>query len=331
MDGIATILDGSARGGGATGAYRADRHLLTGEPAEVAAAARSLWDGDVYRIAPGPFRFEGRRVPLGEGCAAEAWRSEGAARARLRLAAESVHVCFLEGETLRLAGRRIPGPAMAVTVAGASFEASFRGTAMGVGVSIATARLPGVAELLLRWRARAAGETVLTPIDSAAAALRARLQSLLAADLGAGADEAAAARVLDAACRALAQGVDAPDPRAVAGGKRRHALAAAAEELIWRRVNAPEPGDTSLDALCAELGTTRRTLQLAFQEHFGVNFGLVARAARLHRVRDELRAGSASVSDAAFRQGFEHFGRFAGYYRAFYGENPSTTRRANAR
>ena len=123
----------------------------------------------------------------------------------------------------------------------------------------------------------------------------------------------------------------APDLRAAQSGKRRHALAAAAEDLIWNRVRSTVPGDTSLDALCTALGTTRRTLQLAFQEHFGVNFGLVTRAARLHRVRDELRAGVASVSDTAFRHGFEHLGRFAGYYRAFYGENPSDTRRAGAR
>jgi AraC-like DNA-binding protein len=48
----------------------------------------------------------------------------------------------------------------------------------------------------------------------------------------------------------------------------------------------------------------------------------------LQRVRAELGSGAAAaVSEAALRGGFEHLGRFARYYRDFFGESPSATLR----
>jgi len=38
-----------------------------------------------------------------------------------------------------------------------------------------------------------------------------------------------------------------------------------------------------------------------------------------------------TVADVAFSQGFSDSGRFAGYYRALFGENPSDTLRAAPR
>jgi len=45
-------------------------------------------------------------------------------------------------------------------------------------------------------------------------------------------------------------------------------------------------------------------------------------------VRTELASGKApAVSEAALRSGFDHLGRFARYYRDFFGESPSATLR----
>lgn len=310
--------------------------LCAEEPGDLIALARTAWDGVAYRIAPGPFHFEGRRVSFSARICAESWRCDGAVRARLRLVPAALHIGFLEGRDLRVRGRTLPGPAMAVTVGGASLDISTRSAARGVGLTLHIGSLD--AALVASWRARADGESVLLPIDGAASSLRRTLERM-EADAAAFEGDADAEGIVSASSAEVAVAVDdalrgslrREGMRLAAGGRRRHALAAAAEQLIWDRVRAPEPGDTSLDALCDALGTTRRTLQLAFQEHFGVNFGLITRAARLQRVRDELRAGVASVSDTAFRHGFEHLGRFAGYYRDFYGENPSTTLRARAR
>lgn len=321
--------------------YPRTQRVWAREPGELTASIRAAWDGDAYPIAPGPFSFKGVRVALAPGVCIDAWRSEGAARARLRLRADLLHIAFLRGVDLRLRGWGIPDMAMAVTVGAGSMALTTRHDAAGVGLTVAMA--PMVDEgTLARWRERGRDGTVLLPVaGEAAARLHDHLRRLVGeADLiddAGGADDmhrldaddtaAALQRDLHAALQAA---IEMPDLRVAQSGRRRHALAAAAEELIWSRVRSPEPGDTSLDALCAALGTTRRTLQLAFQDHFGVNFGLLTRAARLQRVRHELRAGGVKVSDTAFRHGFEHLGRFAGYYREFFGENPSATRRARS-
>lgn len=304
--------------------------LCAKDPGDLVSTARGAWDGVAYRIAPGAFLFRGRRVYFGPRVCTESWRCDGPVRARLRLVPAAVHLGFMEGDDLRVRGRTLPGAAMAVTVGGAMLDASNRGATRGLGVSVDGSSLD--AALVASWRARADGETLLLPIEGAASALRDRLQSMDAGPVGQDFDAVGTTSSLIAAVEdALRDSLGRAGLHLATGGRRRHALAAAAEQLIWDRVRAPEPGDTSLDALCDVLGTTRRTLQLAFQEHFGVNFGLITRAARLQRVRDELRAGVASVSDTAFRHGFEHLGRFAGYYRDFYGENPSTTLRTRAR
>jgi AraC-like DNA-binding protein len=315
--------------------------LVAHEPGDLVDLARAAWRGVAYRIAPGPFLFRGRRIRIGPSACAESWRCDGPIRARFTLVPAIVHVAFIEGEDLRVRGRTLPGAAMAVTVGGAALDISTRNTLSGRGVSVHAAALD--ATMVAAWRARADGQTLLLPVAGSAVALRELLQRVETAssdveapppgvDGGTGGDGGSlASRLVATTDAALRDALTRDELRLGAGGRRRHALAAAAERLIWDRTCAPEPGDTSLDALCGALGTTRRTLQLAFQEHFGVNFGLITRAARLQRVRDELRDGAASVSDTAFRHGFEHLGRFAGYYREFYGENPSATLRARTR
>lgn len=315
--------------------------LVAQEPDDLIDLVQAAWRGVAYRIAPGPFLFRGRRISIGPDACAESWRCDGPVRARFTPIPAIIHVAFIEGEDLRVRGRTLPGAAMAVTVGGAALDISTRGTANGLGVSVHAAALD--ATMVAAWRARADGERLLLPVAGSAVALLELLQRVDAAspgteapspgvDGGIGGDGGSLASSLVAAMdAALRDALRREELRLGAGGRRRHALAAAAERLIWDRMRAPEPGDTSLDALCAALGTTRRTLRLAFQEHFGVSFGLITRAARLQRVRDELRDGAASVSDTAFRHGFEHLGRFAGYYREFYGENPSATLRTRTR
>lgn len=86
-----------------------------------------------------------------------------------------------------------------------------------------------------------------------------------------------------------------------------------------------EPGveTTSVD-LAAMAGMSLRALQAGFREVVGMSPTACLRAARLDRVRAEIRAG-ASVTDAATRWGFFHLGRFAAYYRERFGELPSRT------
>ncbi len=86
--------------------------------------------------------------------------------------------------------------------------------------------------------------------------------------------------------------------------------------------DAPSVADT-----CAAIGVSRRTLEYAFREHYGVSPKAYIRALRLTAVREELRrAGPRErVVDVANRFGFWHMGEFAAAYRRHFVELPSTT------
>lgn len=74
-------------------------------------------------------------------------------------------------------------------------------------------------------------------------------------------------------------------------------------------------------------GVGARALQNGFREVVGMSPLAYLRKVRLDRVRSELQAtaGERSITDVALHWGFSHLGRFAGQYRAQFGETPTTT------
>ncbi len=83
--------------------------------------------------------------------------------------------------------------------------------------------------------------------------------------------------------------------------------------------------------LCAAVGTSEARLRDAFLRVYRVGPAQYLRLRRLHLVRNALRTtrpDQLTVSAAAARLGFFQLGRFAGDYRAFFGELPSRTERA---
>lgn len=105
-------------------------------------------------------------------------------------------------------------------------------------------------------------------------------------------------------------------------GARNWKLVGAARELVESSPDCP----LSVAELCARLGVSRRTVQYAFEEATGINPASYLRAVRLDHVRKELRVAE-SVTDAATRWGFWHFGHFSNDYREQFGELPSQTLR----
>lgn len=83
----------------------------------------------------------------------------------------------------------------------------------------------------------------------------------------------------------------------------------------------------SVQMLCSRIGCSRRSLQYAFENVYGVNPVTFLRTLRLNAVRRELRHPGAgtTVLDVAARQGFWHFPRFAQEYARMFGELPSAT------
>jgi AraC-like DNA-binding protein len=79
--------------------------------------------------------------------------------------------------------------------------------------------------------------------------------------------------------------------------------------------------------LCREIGSTARTLQICCQEHLGVSPTRYLLLRRMHLARRDLQESASTattVTEIATRYGFWQFGRFAGEYKALFGELPST-------
>ena len=99
----------------------------------------------------------------------------------------------------------------------------------------------------------------------------------------------------------------------------------AAEEFI--HANAARP--LSLGDIAATAGVSVRTLQYSFGRHRGMRPMDFLRQVRLQHAREDLLSAEKiiTVSEAAARWGFSHFGRFAAEYKERYGESPSATLR----
>ena len=82
--------------------------------------------------------------------------------------------------------------------------------------------------------------------------------------------------------------------------------------------------------LCRLLGLSERALRNAVLAVHGVSPARWMRARRLHAARLTLLEplhGKTTVTAAATEQGFYQLGRFAGIYKAAFGEHPSQTLR----
>lgn len=109
-----------------------------------------------------------------------------------------------------------------------------------------------------------------------------------------------------------------------AGARRRLASVMAARDM------AADPLSplVSVDALCARLHLTPRTLHNHFLGTVGIAPADFLRAVRLNACRRRLRgtpAGPLRVQDVAAQWGFFHMGRFSQAYRALFDELPSQT------
>jgi AraC-like DNA-binding protein len=109
-----------------------------------------------------------------------------------------------------------------------------------------------------------------------------------------------------------------PDRFSVAAPSARRALA-----LIVNSMDEP----LSMARLAMASGLSKRTLHRVVSREFGLPPITLSRRMRLLEVRAELETPGpgTTVTDAAFRLGFTHLGRFAGEYAREFGERPSET------
>lgn len=96
-----------------------------------------------------------------------------------------------------------------------------------------------------------------------------------------------------------------------------------AEEIMAARFDEP----LRIAEIAQLAGVSERSLQLAFREQLGATPRQRLNRFRLNEVRRRLLnpRHNDTVSSVALECGFAHLGRFAGVYRAEFGEHPSST------
>ena len=127
---------------------------------------------------------------------------------------------------------------------------------------------------------------------------------------------------------ALVDGPPSPDGARPERRSRnaRNIVRAVTALLDERSATAPKIGQLSKQA-----GVSRRTLERAFHETFGISPAAYFRIRALGAARRQLLGASAepgTVTRVATGHGFFHLGRFAVSYRMLFGERPIDTLRA---
>jgi AraC-like DNA-binding protein len=98
-------------------------------------------------------------------------------------------------------------------------------------------------------------------------------------------------------------------------------------------MDAADGRPVHISELCSALKVSRRSLHRAFANTLGIGPAAYLRRRRLSAIHSVLRRSdpaTVSIGDLAFEYGFPDTGRFATYYRAFFGETPSETVRARS-
>ena len=116
-----------------------------------------------------------------------------------------------------------------------------------------------------------------------------------------------------------------------ASGSRQSIASASASFLVTQchHIVARSPDEPpSIEALCARLRTSRRTLQSSLRQVSDSTPVHYLRCVRLDAVRKQLlsmQPGEGSITEAAMSCGFTHLGHFTEEYKALFGELPSQT------
>jgi AraC-like DNA-binding protein len=106
----------------------------------------------------------------------------------------------------------------------------------------------------------------------------------------------------------------------------RRNVALTIERLLWQTPqNRQSDDDYSLDEFAALLKVSRRTIQIAVQEQFGVGFIALRRLIRLHQIRMAIRSGGGrqKINVLARTHYMDHLSRLSIEYRQLFGKLPS--------
>lgn len=122
---------------------------------------------------------------------------------------------------------------------------------------------------------------------------------------------------------AVLSSTDVPPTKVMSQAWGHFVIAKRAECYMRERITEP----VSIDDLCVAMHTSRRYLEYAFAAAFGTTPSRYLRLIRLQLVRSRLKAsgGRTTVTNEAFKLGFNHLSLFASHYKNAFGECPSLT------
>ncbi len=112
-------------------------------------------------------------------------------------------------------------------------------------------------------------------------------------------------------------------PRGPLKTRSRQRIVARAEAIMREQLTDPMP----TDAMCRELGVSRRTLFYAFQSEFGMTPLEFEKLLRLSKAYQLFRHTKMTVREVASVVGFPHQGRFAAEFKERYGILPKAAAR----
>lgn len=305
------------------------------DPDGAAAIMPGGWRPRVYRLNAGRLHLTRKYLELAPGLSLEELRLvAGCVRVDGVFDPGVLKIGFLETEEMRVLGCRVSNVVLGVGCGGARFDSvgAVPGVALTLNFSPALARRVVSDDVLPRLLSRLCGpsglSTLLYPVTPKAFSLRHEMRRLLAlAETGApgaawphDAPEAVVAACADLIDETLRSSLEIP---LLAAGRRRD-LALSVERLLWEGPSSCQPGKFSLDDASQRLGRSRRSIQLALHEEFGMGFVALKRAIRLQQahavLKNEPRIG---IGEIARAHEFFHQSRFSKHYREMFGVLPS--------
>ncbi len=305
------------------------------DPDHVAPRLLTGWRPRVYRLRPGPLHVTRRYLWLAAVVSTQETRLlTGGLRIDGHIGPGMLKIGFVRSSEIRILGSCVREPFMALAGPGGrlNFSSMFPGSAVTLHLDQDVAQNAISADglsLLARWlQCDCAPETLLRPVTRTGSVLEKLLRRLLARDDCAASAAALgeAEEVIEASARLIEEFVGSTE-ETFTPTKRRRDLALAVEDLLWE---APDTkGRFSLDDAARRLKCSRRSIQLAVQEEFGLGFVALKRSIRLQQVHAILRRnaeGAAGIGRIAKAHEFNHLGRFAGHYRKMFGVLPSLER-----
>ena len=302
------------------------------------------WDKKYYRLGCKDFHFSKRSLDLTPQLNIQE-NILYAGRVRLDGAIEPgrLQIAFVESEELRLIGASIDNCIMTVAYDNACWEAvanmKGRGLTININADLASRLFPSKdLEALNQAMSGPHGKNAIisSMFPIAQTTKNATLECLDTFErydlLGNHSNDMKIlswepAEIMELCVNIIEEVVNKDFIQATLGEMQRRQLARAVEEYLWHDPSQLLHKDFSLDFFANKLGASRRTIQMAVKEVFGIGFVELKRLIRLQQIRYSLLSKNDHLSVLMLAQSYAigHFGRFAKEYRDLFGELPSQT------